>query len=181
MFYLQSPVCFHGVLSILRLINAHKILVGKTHLGDLGLDGSLILTVWTGRYGQVACSWDLRSSGYLHSVNWLFFYLHFGTTYRSNPQGSMKTGPTVCLETSVPYYQCKMYKPPEGLRSHVHRGRSLAFSLHSSEWALWVSWKAGNFLKSVVLFDGVASFAVRHENCPTSAPVNVASDIQVIQ
>jgi hypothetical protein len=87
------------------------------------------------RYFQVACSWDLCSSGYLHSVNWLFFYLRFGTIYRSNLQRSMKMGPTVCLETSVTYYQCTMYKTPEELRSHVHRGGSLTFSLHNSEWA----------------------------------------------
>ena len=42
------------------------------------------------------------------------------------------------------------------------------FNSNSKDW---------NFLKSVVLFDGVASFAVRHENFLISAYVNVARDI----
>jgi len=37
----------HGHLNV-KLIKAHKILVGKTDVGDLGLDGSLIVIVRTG-------------------------------------------------------------------------------------------------------------------------------------
>ena len=92
----------------------------------------------------------------------------------------MKMEPTVCLETSVTNYQCTIYKTPEELRSHVHRGGSLTFPLHSSEWVFLFSWKAANFLKSVVLFGGVASFVVRHENCLILAHVNFARDIRVI-
>jgi hypothetical protein len=101
------------------------------------------------RYGQVACSWDLRSSGYLHSVNWLFFYLHFGTTYQSNLQGSVKMGPTVCLETSVTYYQCTMYKTPEQLRSHSSpRRKPDIFS--TQQWVSFLSFmKSGEFLKVI--------------------------------
>ena len=37
----------HGHLNV-KLINAPKILVGKTYLGDLGLDGTSIVIVRTG-------------------------------------------------------------------------------------------------------------------------------------
>jgi len=59
MLYLQFPVCSHGVLSILRLINEHKILIGKTHLGDLGLYGSLILIVRTGCWVHNMVEWHV--------------------------------------------------------------------------------------------------------------------------